>query len=655
MSCDSSSKQSPSLPVTPAAEHASTAQGYNGFSGGGEDALNGGGGELDVLPGQEAGPSEEQSLIDFDQHSICPWGPVIQQIIVPVAGTDPITVNRLSSPDPFTPTYQLPDGEIVTTNTPLPMLLAPGYTPATPPEVPWTDPVSGDSMHIYNNWILVYFKREATQAQIEQVIAQNNLQVIMSWYEPDDAAGPGNSMAWFQFEYSPQQFTNFTQAYTFFNAHPLVSLAMPDTTDDIKTCYGTPSGGTQGWPTDLAADEPWFHCDIIQAYGVSTEPLVPLGPEAGVGALFSTQVVAVVDDGVFRSHKDFRVGCYDQVNSQYSLGIKGKISWIGVDVTPREIWVGTKQNLRGEPNYISTRDNRNGPVSHGTMMAGTISAGTRNQVNRRNQESLGTGTAGLAPSALILPVRLHVTGLDAAGDDLINGDSLVKAVRAIRFNFSHEKWAEKVRVVNMSVGGSSGSWWPRADMKYNIGRDLVFNDRLYVAAAGNSGLHRLSYPAAHDNVLGVTGAMGKKESEDEYTENYSFSADPLSTYWNLSSPLVNSPYPVSGISQFADDLQGHAVYQLLPVPPGDNLEDLPIDGARYNAAVGTSGAAAQISALAFLLYDKKARATGNRLASSLQAVKLRIVSSEQGILNDPNDPSRVLAGVADFSEALTGW
>jgi hypothetical protein len=642
MSCDSSSRPSPTPPVTPAAEHAATTQGYNGFDGGGDNALNGGGGELDLLPGQEAGPSEQQSMIDYGQHNICAWGPVIQQIVVPVAGTDPITVNRLSSPDPFTPTYQLPDGEIVTTNTPLPVLLAPGYTPAEPPVVAWTEPESGELVHLYDGWIQVYFKREATQAQIEQVIAQNNLQVIMSWYEPDDEAGPGNSMAWFEFQYSPQHFANFSVAYAFFNAHPLVSLACPDTTDEVHTDYGQPLGSLVHWPTDKFADSsfPFPGCSTIEAYWVSQYSFIPLGPEAG--GSFSSQVVVVIDNGVYRAHKDFITGLSENPGPGPSLGIKGKISWIGVDVSDREIWIGTKQKLRGEPEFISTNEKRLGLVSHGTMMAGMISAGTRNPST--GSGTLGTGTASLAPSALILPVRLKVTNTEK-----ISASSPVKAIRAIRFNFGHTKWIEKVRVVNMSFSADGMfRWWPSQDIKYNIGRDLIFNDRLYIGSAGNDGKHTLQYPAAHDNVLGVTGALAWRQTE--HPLNFTYTVHEDSNYWGIVYPPENSAYAVSGIYQFVEPDA-----QLLPVPPGNNNYDIIYDSARYNLAGGTSESTAQISALAFLLYDAKARQTGNPLASSWQNVRYRITHTKQPDITFNNDPNHKIAGVADFGNALCGW
>jgi hypothetical protein len=564
---------------------------------------------------------------------------VIAQQQVIVQGQQ-YTVNRLSSPDPFTPTWQMPDGEIVVSNTPLEVLMQPGYLPLPPPVVEWTEPQSGLTVHLYDGQILVYFKPETTQLQIEQFIAQLGLTVVMSWFEPPDEPGPGNSIAWFQFEYPSQQFPTFGLAYAFFNAHPLVSLAMPNTTDELKACYGDSQGVIVPWPTDLAASNEHFPpgmCKTIEAYWVDIDPLVPLGPEAG--GQFSKEAVAVIDDGVLRSHKDFTTGLADKAPPPGGLWAKGKVSWIGVDCTDREYFVGTKSKARGQPEAYNP--NRSGLTCHGTMMAGMISAGTRNP-STPNQ--LGTGTASLAPPALILPVRMKVTGFDELNANF-NVCTMVQAMRAIRFEFGHTKWNEKVRVVNMSFSADGRlRWWPSQNMKYHIGRDLIFNDRLYVGAAGNDGQHKLMYPAAHDNVLGVTGGRAYLQAGWSWW----YEAHPGSNYWDLVVPQENSAYPVSGIYGFLDSSH----HQLLPVPDGDGTT---IDYAQYDAAGGTSEATAQISALAFLLYDKKARQTGDPLASSRVLVKRRIVQTSYSDMMYQGDPHHVLAGVAWFSGALFGW
>jgi len=617
---------------------------------GGGMSPNGGGGLLDYPPpGPESGPLEPQSLIDYDQGNIGPWGPVISQQQVIIQGQQ-YTVNRLSSPDPFTPTWQLPDGEIVVSNTPLAVLMQPGYVAVDPPIIQWTEPVSGDSMHLYDGQILVYFKSTTTQLQIEQFISQLGLTVVMSWFEPPDGQGSGNSIAWFQFEYPSQLFPTFGQAYAFFNANALVDFARPNTTDEMEACYADAQGNLVGWPTDQAAD-PSQHfpgmCKTIQAYHVDQSTKVPLGPEAG--GTFSKEAVAVIDDGVLRLHKDFTTGLADKAPPPGGLWAKNKVSWCGVDCTNDAYWVGTKGDHRGEPEAYNPT--RGGLTCHGTEMAGVISAGTFNPSSTSGEK--GTGTASLAPAALILPVRMKVTGFNQL-DANFSAGTMVTAIRAVRFEFGHTKWIEKVRVVNMSFAGGKSFWFPKGDMKYNIGRDLIFNDRLYVGAAGNSypGVHKLMYPAAHSNVLGVTGALATFIGAGEWR----FDAHEDSNYWDLAWPQENSAYPVSGIFGFTQPLIGGPYEQWLPVPDCTNSDYFNVvDGAQYFKGGGTSEATAQVSALAFLLYDKKVRDTGDPLACNRNLVKLQIVHNSGSTMAYQGDPHHVLGGVVSFWEALRYW
>jgi hypothetical protein len=495
----------------------------------------------------------------------------------------------------------------------------------------------------------VYFKPETTQLQIEQFISQCGLYVVMSWFEPPDQPGPGNSIAWFQFEYPSQLFPSFGQAYAFFNANPLVDFARPNTTDEFKTCYCDDQGNFVQWETDLAAREPPpGNCKTIQAYHIHDSTYVRLGPEAGAaGNDFSTQVVAVIDDGVWRPHKDYTTGLSVNRPPDANYSYLNKISWVGVDCTYDNYSVRTKLKERGQPEVFNP--NRGGLTCHGTMMAGMISAGTRNPSTTSGE--LGTGTASLAPTACILPIRLKVTGFDGINAKFSTG-SIVEALRAMRLEFGHTKYIEKVRVVNMSFSGDRAPPSPKGDFKYNIGRDLVFNDRLYVAGAGNEGQRVLKYPAAHPNVLGVTGAIATFLGAGQWN----FDAHEDSNYWDLAWPQENSAYPVSGIFGFTPPEIGDPYEQWLPVPDCSNRDYYhTVDGAQYFKGGGTSEATAQVSALAFLLYDKKVRDTGDPLACNRNLVKHQIVHTSGSTMMYQGDPTHVLGGVVSFWEALRYW
>lgn len=119
-------------------------------------------------------------------------------------------------------------------------------------------------------------------------------------------------------------------------------------------------------------------------------------------------------------------------------------------------------------------DDNNG---HGTHVAGIIGAGAN-----------GVGNTGVAPNALLLPVKV----LDS------NGSGSYSAV-ANGISYAANNGA---RVINMSLGGSSASTTLLAPLQQAASKSVI------VAAAGNSG-NALApgYPAAYATQAGVVGAM----------------------------------------------------------------------------------------------------------------------------------------------------
>jgi subtilisin family serine protease len=124
-------------------------------------------------------------------------------------------------------------------------------------------------------------------------------------------------------------------------------------------------------------------------------------------------------------------------------------------------------------------------VGHGSHVAGTI-AGVGNDL----------GVAGVAPKAKILAGR--VCGK--------LGCSSVAIVNAIN-------WAvtEKVDVINMSLGGAMASRAQEDALRAVEAANVVS-----VAASGNDGQPRVSYPAAYSSVLAV-GANDSKLEKAEFS------------------------------------------------------------------------------------------------------------------------------------------
>jgi subtilisin family serine protease len=124
---------------------------------------------------------------------------------------------------------------------------------------------------------------------------------------------------------------------------------------------------------------------------------------------------------------------------------------------------------------------------HGTHVAGTIAQATDN----------GYGTAGVAPDASILPVR--VLGSGGSGSMVDVADGIVWAV---------DQGAD---VINLSLGSGGSSRVLASAVDY-----AVSNGVLLVAASGNDGRTRVDWPAAYEGVMAV-GAVDARGSVTPYS------------------------------------------------------------------------------------------------------------------------------------------
>lgn len=224
---------------------------------------------------------------------------------------------------------------------------------------------------------------------------------------------------------------------------------------------------------------------VVQALFTPNDPrfslqqnLTAIGARAAwdVQRGISSVVVAVIDSGVDLEHPDL-AGRLDTTHDY--------------DFVARD----------------SVADDRFG---HGTHVAGIVAANTD---NRRD-------VAGIAPGCTILPVRVldsHGTGTDTAV-----AEGIVHAVR------------NGADVINLSLGMTTPTRVVEDAVEYAHARDVVV-----VAAAGNSGVGWVDYPAAYPGVL----AVGATDSSGDRWA-YSQSGDNL----DLVAPGVNvlSLRPVTG-------------------------------------------------------------------------------------------------------------
>jgi serine protease len=138
-------------------------------------------------------------------------------------------------------------------------------------------------------------------------------------------------------------------------------------------------------------------------------------------------------------------------------------------------------------NFVGDNDDASDDHGHGTHVAGTIAQTTHNKL----------GVGGVAFKASIMPLKV----LSANGSG-----SMAAIAQAIRFaadNGAH--------VINMSLGGRFPVGAIGSAVKYARGKGVTV-----VAAAGNDGSGRVSYPARYPGVIAVAATQF-----DETTTFYS--------------------------------------------------------------------------------------------------------------------------------------
>jgi serine protease len=138
-------------------------------------------------------------------------------------------------------------------------------------------------------------------------------------------------------------------------------------------------------------------------------------------------------------------------------------------------------------NFIANNSNADDDHGHGTHVAGTIAQSTNNNL----------GVAGVAFGVSIMPLKV----LSARGSG-----SMAGIAQAIRWAADHG-----AQVINMSLGGPLPVGTIANAIKYANGKGVTI-----VAAAGNDGHGRVSYPARYPGVIAVAATQF-----DESTTFYS--------------------------------------------------------------------------------------------------------------------------------------
>jgi thermitase len=196
-------------------------------------------------------------------------------------------------------------------------------------------------------------------------------------------------------------------------------------------------------------------------------------------------------------------------------------------------------------NFLDGSTDTTDDYGHGTHVAGITAAATDN----------GMGIAGVAFDSRIMPLKVYNKNTDAWYSRISN--AIIYAAD------------NGAKVINLSLGNYPSSSYMQYAVNYAWNKGCVL-----VGAAGNNNVSDPFYPAAYDNVIGVsaTDQSDAKASWSNYGSYISVAAPGVSiysTYWNGGSTYVH----MSGTSMAAPHVAGLAALLFSQ------------DGGRSNATV----------------------------------------------------------------------
>ena len=298
-------------------------------------------------------------------------------------------------------------------------------------------------------------------------------------------------------------------------------------------------------PNDAFYSFQW-HLDNNGPGGIGMEEAWDLSSGAGV-------VVAVIDTGV--AYENYTAG-----NGSY---------YLAPDLAGTSFVAGR--------DFVNNDAHANDDNGHGTHVAGTIAQSTGNSI----------GVAGVAYSASIMPLKV----LNASGSGTYS--AIAEAIR-----FAADNGA---KVINLSLGGSSGSETLRSALQYAFDMGVTI-----IAAAGNNGSSSISYPAAYNDYVIAVGATGYNNTRASYS-NYGAGLDLVAPGGELCAPT--SPYYCITNDQNGDGY-------------GDGVLQQTFSGATNNFGYyfyqGTSMAAPHVAGVAALVISRGNATTPGSVRAALE-------------------------------------
>jgi subtilisin family serine protease len=256
------------------------------------------------------------------------------------------------------------------------------------------------------------------------------------------------------------------------------------------------------------------------------EPL-PIGLKPGVIGIAAESAgvgVESVNDSFYSSQWNLHnMGIEDAWPMSLGEGVVVAVIDSGVSTAGLD----TPINMVAGYDFIDDDDDATDEHGHGTHVAGTIAQSTND----------GLGTAGIAPEAMIMPVR--VLGADGSGSSQGVAAGITWAV---------DNGAD---VINLSLGARVGSQVEQEAVRYALDHGVVV-----IAATGNDGeAQSLNYPAAYNGVIAV-GATGFDSVVAPYS-NGGRGIDFAAPGGDMGEDLDGDGYP-DGVLQ--ETFQGNGVW-----------------------------------------------------------------------------------------------
>ncbi len=263
-------------------------------------------------------------------------------------------------------------------------------------------------------------------------------------------------------------------------------------------------------------------------------------------------VIGIVDSGTDLLHIDLKANFKHNYNDPIN-GVDDDNDGYIDNFTGWDMAGAQYANIVGDntPQIMGTNN------EHGSHVSGDASASTNN----------GIGVAGVGFNCKLLPVK-------CAADNDTRGTGgegyIITGYEGITYAADHG-----ARVINCSWGGAGGSTYEQTIINYAS----INKNALVVAAAGNDGADKISYPAGYNYVLSVAATNANNDIKATFS-NWNYTVDLCAPgngiyntiYSTTSGALPGSYASLSGTSMASPITAGGAALVLSKYPAYTGLQ-----------------------------------------------------------------------------------